>query len=396
MDMQHPGEADATDDPVARARALIPLLQQAAARIDAARELPPDVLDAMFAAGMFRLLVPRSCGGAELEPATYVQCVEAVAMGDASAAWCMNQGSVSLMSAAYLGLDAAREAFGGERDVLAWGYGPNGRAVRVEGGWRVTGQWSFASGSRHATWLGAHCLCVDAGGTPLRGPNDKPWERTALFRREQAKIDDTWFVLGLRGTGSDTYAIQDLLVDDAHVITRDYAGERREQGSLYRFHMMQLYAAGFACVALGIARQMLETFIVVAGSKAPAQSKTLLRDNNVIQHLIGHSDARLKAARAWLLRLLEEIYAEVGRAGELTVEQRIAIRQASTYAIHEAREVVTTIYHEAGSTAIFDDQPFERRLRDINSVSQQLQGRRAHFETVGQHMLGLETNLRNV
>lgn len=395
MGMQQPGEADATDDPLARARALIPLLQQAAPRIDAARQLPPDVLDGMFGAGMFRLLVPRSCGGAEQEPARYLQCVEAIAMGDASAAWCMNQGAVSMMSAAYMSLDAAREAFGRERDVLAWGYGPNGRAVRTDGGWRITGKWSFASGSRHSTWLGAHCICVAPDGNPMLGPNGKPWERTALFRRGQARIDDTWFVLGLRGTGSDTYSVQDLLVDDAHVFTRDYAGERREPGTLYRFHQMQIYAAGFACVALGIARQTLDTFIALAGTKAPAQS-TLLRDNNTIQHIIGHSDARLKAARAWLLRLVEETYAELGSAGELTVDQRIAIRQASTYAIHEARDVVTTIYHEAGSTAIFDDQPFERRLRDVNSVSQQLQGRRAHFETVGQHLLGLETSLRNV
>ncbi len=395
MDMQHPGEADTTDDPIARARALIPLLQQAAPRIDAARELPPDVLDAMFAAGMFRLLVPHSCGGAELKPATYVQCVEAIAMGDASAAWCMNQGAVSMMSAAYMGLDAAREAFGGVRDVLAWGYGPNGKAVRVEGGWRLTGKWSFASGSRHSTWLGGHCICVEQDGTPMRGPNGKPWERTALFRREQATIDDIWFVLGLRGTGSDTYSVHDLFVDDAHVFTRDDAGERREPGTLYHFHQMQIYAAGFACVALGIARQTLDAFIVMAGTKAPAQS-SLLRDNNTIQHIIGYSDARLKAARAWILQLLQDTYAELARPSELTVEQRVAIRQATTYAIHEARDVVTTIYHEAGSTAIFDDQPFERRLRNVNSVSQQMQGRRAHFETVGQHMLGLETNLRNV
>ncbi len=395
MDMQHPGEADTTDDPIARARALIPLLQQAAPRIDAARELPPDVLDAMFAAGMFRLLVPHSCGGAELKPATYVQCVEAIAMGDASAAWCMNQGAVSMMSAAYMGLDAAREAFGGVRDVLAWGYGPNGKAVRVEGGWRLTGKWSFASGSRHSTWLGGHCICVEQDGTPMRGPNGKPWERTALFRREQATIDDIWFVLGLRGTGSDTYSVHDLFVDDAHVFTRDDAGERREPGTLYHFHQMQIYAAGFACVALGIARQTLDAFIVMAGTKAPAQS-SLLRDNNTIQHIIGYSDARLKAARAWILQLLQDTYAELARPSELTVEQRVAIRQATTYAIHEARDVVTTIYHEAGSTAIFDDQPFERRLRDVNSVSQQMQGRRAHFDTVGQHMLGLETNLRNV
>jgi indole-3-acetate monooxygenase len=395
MDMQHSAQTDAADDPVARARALLPLLQQAASRIDAARELPSDVLDGMFGAGLFRMLVPRSCGGAELEPATFVQCVEAIAMGDASAAWCMNQGAVSMMSAAYMSLDAAREAFGGERDVLAWGYGPNGRLVRVEGGWRVTGQWSFASGSRHSTWLGGHCIAMDADGTPMRGPNGKNWERTALFRREKAKIVDNWYVMGLRGTGSDMYSVQDLFVDDAHVLTRDYAGERREPGPLYRFHMMQLYAAGFAFVGLGVARQVLDMFIDMAAKKAPAQTTTLLRDNNAVQHIVGYSDARLHAARNSLLRLLEQTYASVGD-GELTVEQRMRIRQGSTYAIHEARDVVTSIYHEAGSTAIFDSQPFERRLRDINAVSQQLQGRRAHFETVGQHLMGLETNLRNV
>jgi len=391
MDMQHQGGAGATDDPVARARALIPLLQAAAARIDAARELPPDVL-----AGLFRLLVPRSCGGAELDPATFVQCVEAIAMGDASAAWCMNQGAVSMMAAAYMPHEAAHDAFGGERDVLAWGYGPNGRAMRVDGGWRITGKWSFASGSRHSNWLGAHCLCVEPDGTPMRGPHGRNWERTALFPREKAEIVDDWQVMGLRGTGSDTYSVRDVVVDDARVVTRDYPGERREPGPLYRFQQMQLYAAGFAFVALGLARQTLDTFIAVAKSRAPAQSQTLLRDNAAVQHIVGYSDARVKAARGGLLRLLEHSYAAAG-GGELSLDHRMAIRQASTYAIHEAREVVAAIYHEAGSTAIFDSQPFERRLRDVNAVSQQLQGRRAHFETVGQHLLGLEiSNPRNV
>ncbi|HUB14396.1 MAG TPA: acyl-CoA dehydrogenase family protein [Acetobacteraceae bacterium] len=396
MPMQHQAEAGATDDPIARAQALIPLLQQAAPRIDAARELPPDVLEGMFSAGLFRLLVPHSCGGAELDPATFVQCVEAIAMGDASAAWCMNQGAVSMMAAAYMSLAAARAAFGGERDVLAWGYGPNGRAMRVDGGWRITGKWSFASGSRHATWLGAHCLCVEPDGTPMRGPHGKNWERTALFPREQAQIVDDWYVMGLRGTGSDTYSVRGLMVDDAYVITRDYPGERREPGGLYRFQQMQLYAAGFAFVGLGLARQVLTTFIDMAKTKAPAQSQTLLRDNAAVQHIVGYSDARVNAARGGLLRLLEQTWAAVAKTGELTLDQRIAIRQASTYAIHEAREVVTAIYHEAGSTAIFDNQPFERRLRDVNAVSQQLQGRRAHFETVGQHLLGLDINSRNV
>lgn len=385
---------DEADDPIARARALVPLLRSAAARIDAACELPADVLDAMHEARMFRLLIPRAYGGAELDPVTYVQCVEQIASGDASAAWCMNQGSGCSMSAAYMTPEVAREVWGGPRDVLAWGQGPGAKAVRVEGGWRVTGTWSFASGSRHSTWLGAHCPCYGADGTLERHPDGRPWERTMLIRREVAKIDDVWQVMGLRGTGSDNYTFTDVFVDDAHTLTRDSAAERKEPGLLYRFAAMQLYAAGFASVALGIARATLDSFIELARVKTPALNTQSLRDNNAIQGIIGHADARWKAARAGLHQALRDVEAAVAASGALSVADRIAIRQASTFAIHESRQVVHDVYHEAGATAIFATQPFERRLRDMNAVSQQTQGRRSHFETVGLYMLGGEPSLR--
>jgi indole-3-acetate monooxygenase len=215
-----------------------------------------------------------------------------------------------------------------------------------------------------------------------------------LFRREQACITDVWQVLGLRGTGSDTYAVEDLFVDDAHSVTRESADERREPGPLYRFQAMQMYASGFACVGLGTARAMLDAFIALARGKTQAWSSEPLRDNQAVQSLIGHADAALRAARAGLLQVLEDVWTEVGETGQLTVEGRVRVRQASTYAIHTARDVVHRVFHEAGSTAIFAGQPFERRLRDMNSVSQQLQGRRTHFETVGLYLLGGEANLR--
>lgn len=407
MDVHAPG---ATTDHIARARTLAPLLSAAAPRIDAARELPRDVLDAMHANGMFRLLVPRSVGGAELDPATYIQCVEAIASGDASVAWCMNQGSGCSLSAAYLEPAAAREVFGGERDVLAWGQGPGAKAIRAEGGWRITGTWAFASGSRHATWLGAHCPCFAADGTPQRHSDGRPWERTMLFRRERARIDDVWQVVGLRGTGSDTYSVEDLFVDDAHTMTRDRPQERREPGLLYRFSGMNIYASGFAAVALGIARATLDAFIDLARGKTPALTQTALRDNAVVQSAIGVADAKLHASRGWLIAILRDTHDSLARgsrgslardsrdavaiAGELNTEQRMAIRQASTYAIHQAKEVVDVAYHEAGATAIFDTNPFERRFRDINTVTQQVQGRRSHFETIGQYLLGAEPSLR--
>src|SRR3978361_1388686 len=158
--LDHPGDNTGDDTGaacLARARGLIPLLRSAADRIDQANELPPDVLDAMFDAGMFKLLLPRAIGGSELKPTDYIQCVEAVAEGDASAAWCMNQGSGCSIAAAYLSPDVASEIYGGKRDVVAWGQGPGARAVRADGGWRVTGTWSFASGSPHPTRPGVMC-----------------------------------------------------------------------------------------------------------------------------------------------------------------------------------------------------------------------------------------------
>ncbi len=387
-------KANLASDHIARARRLAPILSAAAPRIDAACELPQDVLDAMHGEGMFRLLVPRSIGGAELDPVTYIQCVEAIASGDASVAWCMNQGSGCSMSAGYLRPDVAREVFGGERDVLAWGMGPGAKAMRVDGGWRISGNWAFASGSRHATWLGAHCPCFRADGTPERHPDGRPWERTMLFRREVATIKDIWQVVGLRGTGSDAYSVQDLFVDDAHTLTRDRAEERRESGLIYRFAAMQIYASGFAAVALGTARAALDAFIDLARGKTPALSTTAMRDSPVVQAAIGVADAKLNSARTWLIHVLRETQEAVKLTGELTTDQRIAIRQASTYAIHQAKEVVDVAYHEAGATAIFDINPFERRFRDVNTVTQQVQGRRSHFETVGQHLLGTQPNLR--
>ena len=382
---------------LSRAQALIPVLAEAAPRTEAARGLPADVLDAMHEAGLFRLLLPVSLGGFELRPSEYVQCIEAVAMGDASVAWCMNQGSGCSMTAAYLAPEIAHSIWDDKRAVLAWGNGPgsSARAVRAKGGWRVTGHYSFASGSRHATWLGAMAPCFEEDGSPVLQPNGKQWERTLLFPRDRAQIDsDVWRVMGLNGTGSDSFAVTDLFVDDAHAVTRESGDERREAGSLYRFQAMQLYAGGFCNVALGAARGLLTETIALAKGKIPLGGTDRLADNNGVQHTIGYWDAALKAARAGVVAVFDEVWADVERQGSISVPNRVAVRQATTFAIHTARDAAYHVFHEAGSTAIFANGPFERRLRDVGSVAQHLQGRRTHFETVGSYLLGGEPSLR--
>ena len=190
-------------DWIARARALAPVLDAAAPRIEAACALPTDVLDALHAEKMFRMLLPSAFGGAELDLVTFFQVICAIAGGDASAAWCMSQSSGCSMSAAYMAPEAARAVFGDPRAVVAWGYstGPQCRAEPAPGGWNVNGSWGFGSGNRHSSWLGGHCYLAD--GT----------ERTMLFPRSAAQVqDDGWHVIGLRGTGSDTYSVTDLFV----------------------------------------------------------------------------------------------------------------------------------------------------------------------------------------
>jgi len=376
-----------------RARALAPEIAGFADRIEAERRLPEKLLDALFAAGLYRLLLPRAFAGGEIDPASFVEIIETVAKADASTAWCLSQAAGCSMVAAFVAPDVAATVFGRDRRaILAWGPGP-GRAVAAAGGYRITGKWSFASGGRHASWLGGICTVVEADGTPRRERDGAPAIRTALFPAARAEMTDIWDVIGLRGTASDAFAVSDLFVAEGYTVARDDQASRREAGPLYCFPTSSLYAVGFAGVALGIARVTLDAFIGLAADKTPRGFKSTLRDNAVIQSEVARAEARLGAARSFLLGSLHEIWRDVAAANRLTLAQRMCIRLAATYAIDQATSVVDAAYHAAGATAIFQSNDFERRFRDIHTVAQQVQGRASHFETVGQFMLGLEPDL---
>ncbi|HTK91650.1 MAG TPA: acyl-CoA dehydrogenase family protein [Verrucomicrobiae bacterium] len=373
-----------------RARALAPLLDRCAEAVESERRLVPALLDGLHEAGLFRLLLPRVLDGGEVDPITFVEVVEEIAMTDASVAWCLCQAGGCAMTAAYLGPEVARHVFEDRRAVLAWGPGPDARAVAVDGGYRVTGTWSFASGCRHATWLGGHCPVVTPEGQPRRRADGRRDERTMLFPAASAEFVDVWHVSGLRGTGSDAFTVTDLFVPHAYSVSRDDPAERRQPGPLYCFPAGSLYASGFAGVAMGLARAMLDAFVELARDKTPRGGRRTLRDNQVVQSEVAQAEARLRSARMFLLGSLSEIWQDVGRSGSLALDQRMTIRLAATYAIHQARDVADRVYAAAGSSAIFTAGAFERRFRDIHAVTQQLQGRASHFETVGQFLLGLE------
>lgn len=377
----------AGQDAVARARALGPAIAAAADTVEATRRIPAPLLADLHAAKLFRLLLPRVYGGEQVEPGVYLAAVEETGRHDASVAWNLFVANSSVLIAPFLEPEAARRIFADDNALVAWGPPNASRATAEPGGYRVSGQWDFASGCRQATWMGAHCQVVEADGSLRLNRFGRPTVRTLLFPVAQATLIDTWNTIGLRGTASDSYEVTDLFVPEIFSGTREDPALRREPGPLYAFTMQGLYAVGVAGVALGIARAMLDAFVDLAGSKAP-RNQGRLADMGSVQDGVARAEARIGAARAYLMETLANVYAHADDMEPIGVPDRAMVRLACTNAIHGAIEVADFTYKAAGVSAIFPGSPFERRFRDMHTLSQQIQSRSSHFEAVGQVLLG--------
>jgi alkylation response protein AidB-like acyl-CoA dehydrogenase len=378
---------------VEAARGLGSSIEAAAEQIERERQLPAELVDALLEAGLFTMLLPASLGGAEVDIPTFARAVEALARADASVAWCVGQANGLAAYMAYLDPDSAREVFAPERrTILANGPGEGnrpGRAVETEGGYHVSGRWMFASGIGHATWLLAVCYIYPSNSNePAVDAQGKPAQWLMLIPRREATLHDIWHVSGLRGTGSQSFSVSDVFVPTKYAL--HFAPEtRQEPGPLYLFSNNGIFGPAFGSVALGIAHTSLRSLVDFASGKVPRGMDRPIHENASVQASVAIAQARLGAARAYLQQTLRDVWDQVAREKQLSVEQRVAVRLASTHATHEAAAVVDTAYTLAGSNAIFEDRPFERRFRDVHAVTQQLQGRRAHYEGVGRFLLGL-------
>lgn len=386
--MDRPERADhLSTDPAIRARALAPGIAAAADEIERTRRLPPSLLSALHEARLFRLLLPRSAGGEEVAPGQYMAAIEEVARHDASTAWNLFVGNSSALVGAYITLDVAREIWRDPHTVVSWGPPNEARAEAVPGGYRITGRWDFASGCRAANWMGAHAFVEEADGSLRLNRYGRPGQRILLCPAGQATLHDTWNTIGLRGTASDSYSFDDVFVPEAYTSQREDPALRRETGPLYAFTHAGLYAVGVAGVALGIGRAMLEALVELATKKAP-RNLGRMADSPTVQAEVARTEARLGAARAYLLEIMADLYARAGPEAPMDIPARARVRLGCTHAIHAAIETADMVFKAAGVDAIFPGSPFERRFRDMHTLSQQIQSRGAHYEAVGQILLG--------
>jgi alkylation response protein AidB-like acyl-CoA dehydrogenase len=371
---------------VERARALAPLIAGEADEIERTRRLTPDVVAALIENGLYRALLPQSLGGAEVPIDAFMQMLEEIAKADASTAWCLGQCGVCAMIAASLDHDTAHEIFNTQPGILAWGAIAH-EARAVEGGYRVTARWDFASGSRQASWLGAHVRIVGADGVPRKNADGSPEVRTILFPATSALLHDVWQAIGLAGTGTDSYEVSDLFIPERFTAFRDVPSALRERGPLYRIGTGSTFSLGFAAVSLGVARATLDAGIALARAKHQSLAASTMRDNQAVQGLIGRTEGDLRAARTYLYATASAMWRDLSATGEFSAAHRSAVRLAATWTIHQSARVVDAAYHMAGATAVFRSNPFERRFRDMHAIAQQIQARDTHYEDVGKAIL---------
>jgi alkylation response protein AidB-like acyl-CoA dehydrogenase len=388
---------DRNVDWVARAQALAPMIEAAGGRIEAERRIVPPVVAALHDAGLFRMLLPVSLGGSGADVVAFNQVIETIAAADASTAWCLAQQVASTQAASFLDPKVAREIFASPDGAVAWGPPAGAKAVVTDGGYIVNGRWRFASGSEHCPWLGGHCAVIEADGKPRLDAHGRSVMRTVLFRKEKATFTDIWHVLGLRGTASNAYEVKDLFVPEAYSTWRDSVPDRRGDEPLARIPLLTLYGMGFSGVALGLARASLDAFKTLAATKKPSPmhgSPVPLREHPVIQARVAEATGQLQSARAYLLDMLRVFWDGATAKRAVSLEQRAQLRIAITGSMEQASRVVDFAFRTAGADAIFQGSPFERRFRDMHTVTAQGQAHLSNFEGAGQALFGIETTQR--
>jgi alkylation response protein AidB-like acyl-CoA dehydrogenase len=378
----HPAPAD----PVSAVEALTRTIREECVVGDRTRALPTAVVSALRDAGLFRLLAPRSLGGAETDPLTFLRVVEEVSYADGSAGWCAMIGGCYALFGGMLPPEGAREIFGDPSTIAAGAFRPDsGVAQAVDGGFRVSGRWKLGSGSSHATWYIAGAVLM-RDGQPVSMTGGRPPVREFFLPASETEVIDTWESTGLRGTASHDYAVRDAFVPERRTLW--FQEPPHEPGPLYRMPPIAMFATFIAAVQLGIARHAIAAFTELATTKVPALSPTVLADKATAQATLGRAKALASSARAYVEAELRSLWEKVEAGHAPTLEDRGALCLAAAHGGHCAHAAVDMLYTAAGATSVYSTSPLDRCLRDARTALQHACTQEVNFELAGRLALG--------
>jgi alkylation response protein AidB-like acyl-CoA dehydrogenase len=370
------------------AKRLIAQVLAAREECEGLRRIPATVVEALAQAGLLQMYLPRAMGGPEVSPLVAFRAIEEISSASGSIGWCTMIATAVSNSMGWLDVAVGREIAGTPADArLAGSIRPQGRARPVDGGYRIDGHWDFASGINHARWVLCPCILWDAD-KPMRTASGAPRARSFLLPAEAVTIEDTWHVLGLRGTGSHDFTVRDVFVAESHSFS--HTEPPRQTTPLYdpRLYLTWVWTAT-AGNAMGIARGALANFADLAAHKATTTTTTLLRDRPLVQARVAEAEAILSGARAYLFSAVDALWTRAN-AGERDLDAGIVqARLAITHGMHEAARAVDLVFHAAGTNAIYEKNRLERYFRDIHVALQHGAALPAHMEAAGQALLGL-------
>lgn len=374
---------------------LEPLIRAHADEAERNRHLSQPVVTALKKAGLFRMYIPKALGGFEVPPPVLYRVIEEIARIDGSTGWCTFIGAVVGVFGAFLPDKVAEQVFGSDPEVvLAGALFPPGTASVCDGGYLVSGQWSYASGCHHCSWLVAGCAVLEDGQRRLAGA--APEMRVVYVPREKATIvEESWHVSGLAGTGSNDFILEKVFVPEVytHPLGLPTPRGKRFQGPLYTTYPL-LSAFGFpmGAVALGIAQGALDAVMTLAQTKKPGGQSDVLRDRAVFHFQLADAVALVESARAWLSSSVEKAWAVAMTGRPATREERGHLTLAAANATRSAAAATDIAYTAAGGTANYLRSPLQRSLRDIHALTQHTQTSPQQWERGGRLLLGLDPN----
>lgn len=351
------------------------------AEFNAARRLSPDIVDDFRQAGIYRALVAKRFGGDEKSPQEFLELIETIARADGSAGWVASFG----FSAVYLSalpLETLESMYADGPDVIfAGGIFPPQKARVVEGGFEVSGRWSWGSGCNGADLIGVGIQVDDGMGT-----GGLP--RIAVMPASKVQIAENWNVNGLKGTGSHDMVVDKVTVAPEWTFVR--GGPSSLDGPLYRYPSMALAAQVLAVVALGVGRAALDHLREVAGSRKSITGAPGFGDRAHVQIDIAKAEAELRAARAFFYETTEQAFARLCAGDDLGVEERAMIRLASSHAARAGASVAATVYRLSGTDGIFTAHPVARFMQDAMIVPQHAFLAEGTWQSAGRILLGFE------
>ena len=366
MQLRPAVETSPVQEILARLDELAVMFRDSAAEGERLARLPKYVVRALVQHGLFRLWIPKRCGGFELDLPEALQIYEAAARLDASIGWAVMIGSGGGLFAAWLDSATASSIYARPESVVAGSGAPDGRAFRERGGYRVSGCWHYASGAHYATTFTANCLVMD-GGTLAFGPDGKPLIRAMAFEAPQVAILPVWDPTGMRGTGSDDFEVRDAFVPESRSFS--LADAPRETGPLYRLPFGVLTELPVTAVAVGIARHALDLFASLAHVKKLHGTSALLMSDPVVQVTFGAAHATWQLAKSSLESLAHKAWDAVRANRALTPKDLAEITAGCVYCVAKLRAALGELMALTGMTAIQPESELARAWRDFQALA---------------------------